>query len=156
VEQGTPSAHAVAQYAATTGDLTARLPFPDGRFGTVVANHMLYRVDDPDAVVREVTRVLLPGGRPDLGRSGTRNDVTAETAPAYVARHLTGVTVERYPGDLRIPDAGPVLAYLASLADEPLTAGQVAAVTALVAARIADEGSFRVRKHTVLVTGARR
>ncbi|GIJ70975.1 hypothetical protein Voc01_058920 [Virgisporangium ochraceum] len=155
-----------------------RLPFADGGFGTVVANHMLYHVDDPDAVLRELARVLRPGGRlavavngsdhlheldavgpavgrPDLGRSGTRNDVTAATAPAYVARHFTGVTAERYPGDLRIPDTGPVLAYLASLTDEPLTAEQVAAVTALVGARIAAEGSFRVRRHTVLVTAVR-
>jgi SAM-dependent methyltransferase len=40
-----------------------RLPFEDGRFDTVTATLMLCTADDPAAALREVARVLRPGGR---------------------------------------------------------------------------------------------
>jgi ubiquinone/menaquinone biosynthesis C-methylase UbiE len=39
------------------------LPFDDGEFDTVVSTLVLCSVDDPAAAVREVRRVLRPGGR---------------------------------------------------------------------------------------------
>ncbi|WP_239163194.1 class I SAM-dependent methyltransferase [Paractinoplanes rishiriensis] len=36
----------------------ARLPLGAASFGTVVANHMLYHLDDPDAALAEFARVL--------------------------------------------------------------------------------------------------
>jgi ubiquinone/menaquinone biosynthesis C-methylase UbiE len=38
------------------------LPFEDRRFDTVVGTYVLCSVDDPDRVLREVERVLRPGG----------------------------------------------------------------------------------------------
>ncbi|MEU4367130.1 class I SAM-dependent methyltransferase [Micromonospora chersina] len=155
-----------------------RLPFADASFDTVIANHMLYHLDEPVAALREFARVLRPGGRlaaavngsdhlaelnaigpaigqPDLAIGFHQNGVTAETAPALVAAYFTDVTVERYPCDLEIPAVAPVLDYLASMAEQPLTAGQEAAVRDLVQARIDAEGAYRVRKHTVLITATR-
>ncbi len=40
-----------------------RLPFPDGTFGTVVSNCVLEHIPEVGPVVREVARVLRPGGR---------------------------------------------------------------------------------------------
>lgn len=159
-------------------DATA-LPFPDASFDTIVANHMLYHLDDPDAGLREFARVLRPGGRlaiatngtdhlyeldaigpvigrPELALDATQNDFTAETGPVYVARHFTGVTVERYPCDLDIPVADPILAYLVSMADEPLTREQQAAARDFLQAKIDAHGSYRIGKHTVLITASRR
>jgi 2-polyprenyl-6-hydroxyphenyl methylase/3-demethylubiquinone-9 3-methyltransferase len=44
------------------GDLT-RLPFPDGSFDAVCAMDVLEHVEDLDAALAEVARVLAPGGR---------------------------------------------------------------------------------------------
>ncbi|HWO71315.1 MAG TPA: class I SAM-dependent methyltransferase [Actinomycetota bacterium] len=40
-----------------------RLPFPDGAFDAVTFTYLLRYVDDPEATVAELARVLRPGGR---------------------------------------------------------------------------------------------
>lgn len=44
-----------------TADITA-IPFSDGMFDIVIANHMLYHLDNPEQAIREVCRALVPGG----------------------------------------------------------------------------------------------
>ncbi|HVX43487.1 MAG TPA: hypothetical protein VHC49_06365, partial [Mycobacteriales bacterium] len=92
----------------------------------------------------------------DLHLAAGQNDVTAETAPHRIARHLAGVTVERYPGDLEIPAVEPVLAYLDSLADPPLSAPERIAACGVVQAEIDARGTFHIGKHTVLITARAR
>lgn len=155
----------------------ASLPFADASFDTVVANHMLYHLDDPEDALLEFRRVLRPGGqlaiavngadhlaelkaigpligRPDLV-TAVENRVTAETATTMIDRHFYNVGADRYPCDLEVPTAGPILAYLESLSDVPLTPGQRSATADLVQAKIDAEGSYRVRKRSVLITASR-
>jgi len=40
-----------------------RMPFPDASFDSVVSTYTLCSVSDPSAVLREIRRVLRPGGR---------------------------------------------------------------------------------------------
>jgi len=47
--------------SARQGDVQD-LPFPDGTFDTVIAAWMLFHVPDLDHGLREITRVLVPGG----------------------------------------------------------------------------------------------
>jgi hypothetical protein len=103
----------------------------------------------------EIDEVSAAIGRPDLRLRQFSNDFTAETAVEYVGGSFRQVRVERYPCDLYVPAVQPVLAYLDSVAEEPLSAAQRSAVQDLVQGRIAAEGGFRVRKHTVLVTAVR-
>ena len=53
-------AHGRATYVV--GD-ARRVPFPDASFDVVCAMDLLEHVDDPDAVIAEAARVLVPGGR---------------------------------------------------------------------------------------------
>jgi len=153
------------------------LPFPEASFDTLIANHMLYHLDDPASALRGFARVLRTGGRlavaangrghldelkaigSAIGRREPRlalgmNDFSAETGPAYLARDFADIAVERYHCDLELPDADPILAYLNSLADEPLTAPQRSAAQAFVRAHADVSGVYHVRKHTVLITAS--
>jgi SAM-dependent methyltransferase len=153
------------------------LPFADASFDTVVANHMLYHLDHPVAALQEFARVLRSGGRvaiavngadhlaelegigpaigrPDLTLGTGQNDFTAETGPARVAQYFTGVAVQRYFCDLDIPCAEPVLAYLDSIANEPLTSRQRSAAREVIQASIDADGGYRIGKHTVLITAS--
>lgn len=170
------SAAMCARLATVEGAVVRRcdagaLPFADGSFDTVVANHMLYHVDDPAAVLRELARVARPGGRLAVatnGRghmaelkellganAGRHSDVTERTGPALVGEVFQDVRVQEYPDELLIPRVEPVLAYLRSMADEPLSEARVAAVRERVGRRIAAHGAFRVRKHVLLITATR-
>lgn len=65
---GVDSAEAMVERAGSRG-VDARLasiqdlPFGDGEFDVVVCNWVLYHLEDVDAGVRELARVLRPGGR---------------------------------------------------------------------------------------------
>lgn len=55
-----------------------RLPFPDGAFRGVVSNSIVHHIPQPYGVLREMTRVLAPGGLllvRDLARPETAADV---------------------------------------------------------------------------------
>lgn len=168
---------AVPGAAVRRCDATA-LPFPDGGFDSVIANHMLYHLDDPTAALREFARVLRPGGqlfaavngsdrlhelrtigpaigRPDLLNGLTLNNFTAETAAEVVAGHFTDVKVERYQCDLEVPAVEPILAYLNSLTDQQLSAAEAARARDLIQTQIVATGTYHIRKHTVLITAGR-
>lgn len=161
--------------AAVLRSDATRLPFGEASADLLIANHMLYHLDDPEAALREFARVLRPGGRlavglngddhlaelgeigpaagrPDLRLRPGHNDISAGTVTAYVGRFFHDVSIERYPGALEVPGPEPVLRYLASQGRAPLTAGEEALAREHIAARIAADGSFRVRQHVVLVT----
>ncbi|KAI4125133.1 MAG: hypothetical protein LQ338_004429 [Usnochroma carphineum] len=154
----------------------AALPFPDARFDLVIANHMLYHLDDPEAALGEFFRVLRPGGRLRVALNGRDHieellalgaavgrpspildaaRVTAETAPGLLGKYFGDVNVERFPGEFDVPDPGPVLGYLTSWGDGAMAVEQEADARALVEERIAREGSFRIRKNMVLFSASK-
>jgi SAM-dependent methyltransferase len=153
----------------------AALPFPDRSFDYVIANHMLHHVDDPDVVLQEFARVLRPGGRLFVSLIGSKLNelnalaasigrparvlnstrITADNGAEYLARYFTDVKTELYPGDLHVPTPEPVLAYLGSLGEEPLTSTQTLTARNYIESRIAAEGSFIVHKQVALFTARR-
>jgi len=73
---------AVAPLAA---DVQA-LPFGNGTFDRVMANHMLYHVPDRDAALRELRRVLKPGGRAILATNAADNGGRLQSLHEAAAR----------------------------------------------------------------------
>ncbi|QDS72597.1 hypothetical protein FKW77_001433 [Venturia effusa] len=153
-----------------------QLPFDDASFDVVIANHMLYHLDDPDAAIKEFARVLRAGGKLKTALNGREHieellnlgkaigrpsqilnaaKITAETGPDYLAKHFTDVEAIPFPGDFVVPTVDPVLAYLGSWGDEPLAEEQEAKVRAVVEPEIAEKGSFRIRKDMVLLSARR-
>lgn len=153
----------VAGFASVNARAEA-LPFAEGAFDAALACHMLYHLAEPRAGLAELRRVVRPGGTVLVATNGVDHmaelfDIAAraglpaeqphaafpaERAPGVVADYFADVAVHRYDDTLHVPDAEPVVAYLA-----PLDADEERAVRALVTAPLT------IRKHTVLVTGRR-
>ncbi|KAK0622950.1 S-adenosyl-L-methionine-dependent methyltransferase [Immersiella caudata] len=154
----------------------ASLPFPSASFDVLVANHMLYHLDDPDAALREFARVLRPGtgrlfvalngedhlqelfavgaaiGRASLIKKQAR--VTLDTAPALLGKYFDDVKQEGAPGAFEVGEAKPVVDYLATVGDGgPLSDEERRVATGLVEGVIRDKGVFTIEKSMVLFEG---
>jgi SAM-dependent methyltransferase len=125
---------------ARVGDVQA-LPFPDASFDTVVAAWMLYHVPDLDQGLREIARVLSPGGRLV---AVTNSELHLEEARAYAGVTMVGrlpfnrdsgeeilsrhfAVVERIDVDgwVTFPDAAAIRRYVRSMITEGENAERV-------------------------------
>lgn len=133
------SPHVLGQLAARGGRISQaaeRLPFPDGRFGVVLAFEVLEHVPDDHALLQEIARVLRPGGmfvlstpiRPSLWSA-------LDEACGHVRRYepddlfrkvrASGLVVEGYA-------AAPAASRILSRARARVLVGNRGAATALV------------------------
>lgn len=62
--------------AIARADLDGTLPFPDGHFDAVLSSNVLYAVPRPQHTLRELHRVLRPGGRLVLATPRTAPTIT--------------------------------------------------------------------------------
>jgi SAM-dependent methyltransferase len=113
---------------ARLGDVQA-LAFADGEFDCAIANWMLYHVPDLDAGVRELARVLRPGGRLVAATLGEENladlwrlvdyprptrPFSAENGAEVLGRHFARVERRDVEAALVFPDRAAVQRYVDS------------------------------------------
>jgi ubiquinone/menaquinone biosynthesis C-methylase UbiE len=162
-------AAALAPTYAFAGARIEHLPFVDARFDVALASHVLYHVPDRAAALRELWRVLRPGGRlfvatnesSHLGelralvdRFGlTEARILVGRAPAFfdldrAAEEMGALLgpphVHRRRDVLRVTDAGVLVAYVRSLLPEGVRTREMAELATHVEQEIAREGAIRI------------
>jgi ubiquinone/menaquinone biosynthesis C-methylase UbiE len=149
---------------AVVGDAQV-LPLPDAICDRAVCNHVLYHVPDQQLAMRELRRIVRPGGRvviatngarnnermyqvarlaaADLGRTGTvgRSSPFRLEDVARVREIFPNARVEIFHSAFRFPEAEPALRYWRSMRDDPELE---AAIRPRIDEIIRTEGSFRV------------
>jgi SAM-dependent methyltransferase len=115
------------------------LPFAEGAFDAVVANHVLYHVPDRDCALSEIARVMKHNGTlyaatngkdthremgwmqrvldPGRGESGYFRDrlgFSLENGHEQLSRHFADVSFSRYDDALVVTETGPLVEYLLS------------------------------------------
>jgi ubiquinone/menaquinone biosynthesis C-methylase UbiE len=116
----------------------ATLPFRGSCFDIVVANMMFYHVEDRPAALRDIRRVLVPGGTfyaTTTGREYMRELNTTACRILEVPRHapsaerfglengyhllrsvFSQVEIRRYENSLRVTEVQPLIDYFTSMA----------------------------------------
>ena len=148
------------------------LPFDEGSFDRVVANHMLYHLPDPARGVAELARVVRDDGIVIAATNGQRHmrelwqirgdvfdlaavDQTvdvfgAETGFAIMRDHFDDVRWLQFNDALRCTDPDDVMAYICSTPPaEDADAEQLARIEAAVSAAFArGDGTMTITKDT--------
>lgn len=163
--------------AAATADIQS-LPFPDAAFDIVIANHMLYHVPDIPRALREVVRVLEPGGRFIAATNGrghmrelfalaaalfpgvpTSMRMAMRTLPFalengmdLLGENFSDVTMHRYESHLAVDDAEAMVNYMLSSADAQARVSEVDREAAIIGidAQIREKGPIHISKETGL------
>ena len=111
------------------------IPYPDETFDIVIANFMLYHVPDRQKALREIQRVLVPGGYFVAATSGRahlnelnawlkkaspdkyipfNNTFSLENGLEQLTPFFSSVEIERYENSLRVTEIEPLVAYISS------------------------------------------
>jgi ubiquinone/menaquinone biosynthesis C-methylase UbiE len=143
------------------------LPFADGSFDGVIANHMLFHVEDRPGALAEIARVLRPGGlfcataigvghlrllrelvppRQGSQWEKTRERFTVETAREELAPFFVDVELEPYEDSLEVTELEPLLDFVRSRGD--VEEHELDPLRRAAESEIASRGSFHVPKET--------
>lgn len=147
------------------------IPYGDGTFDAVIANHMLYHVPDLPRALAEIRRVLAPGGRlyaatnglahmqeldelarrvvpgaPQWSRAAARFGL--ENGAAQLVPCFSEVRLHRRDDGLAVTEAEPLVAYVASgiRLQAQVSEDLVAEFRAVVEQELAAHGAIHIRK----------
>lgn len=149
------------------------IPFHDGYFDVVIANHMLYHVPDVLRAIAEIRRVLKPSGTFYAATNGLGHmrecfqwvseflgmepvapstHFTLENGAAQLDKHFARVQRVDYGDSLRVTQVEPLFAFIMSgfMGKQMIGAERASALRQFIADRIVRDGAFRITKSTGL------
>jgi ubiquinone/menaquinone biosynthesis C-methylase UbiE len=171
VDEARRALGARAEYAIAD---VQELPFPDASFDAVIANHMLFHVDDRARALGELARVLRSGGqfratsiglehlrrlrelvppKPGGPWDRTRERFTIEQVPGELAPFFVDVTLEPYEDSLEVTELEPLLDFVRSRGD--VEEDELEPLRREAEAEMAERGSFHVPKATARVRASK-
>jgi len=154
------------QFPAFVQGNAERLPFVDGRFDAVIANHMLYHVADRPRALREIRRVLVPDGRLFAGTNSAAHLVpmkdlideflgdaspleghlpfSMENGAAAIGGAFAKVESRFVRGQLRVTDPEAIVRYVMSVEGAPqrITGGRFEELRRRAQRVIESNGAF--------------
>lgn len=177
-------AHSVPpnRFRFTSADARS-IPFPDASFDAVLANHMLYHVSERHQSLKEIRRVLKPGGVLFASTMGTnhmkeikgllsqlnphfdsgRQDFACEFglengADQLDAAGFIDVRLQRYEDALQVTEAKPLIAYIRTTPGgrENLTDSRLSKLEANLNEIIRVEGAVHITKDVGLFIAFRK
>ena len=147
------------------------LPFGDGAFDAVIANHLLYHAPDRPKAFSEISRVLRTGGTLYAATNGehthkemgwmrrvldpTRTDETPfvnplgfslENGEEQLSPWFDEVALRRYEDSLVVTEVGPLVDYLLSGMTSDQLGPRVAELTDRLERELASRGAIRITK----------
>ncbi|MEE9513587.1 MAG: class I SAM-dependent methyltransferase [Anaerolineales bacterium] len=149
------------------------LPLDERVFDIVVANHMLYHVDDRPGVLGEICRVMKPEGRMYAATNGREHlreireliegfeldssiwahhdAFSLENGEAQLRGSFDRVSCIRFDDSLEVTEVKPIMAYIQSgfSSEELVTnAKELQAIHVSLGKQINEEGVIRISKET--------
>ncbi len=148
------------------------IPYDDGSFDAVIANHTLYHIPDRERALSEIRRVLRPEGTFHASTNGPNHmrelaDLLTRHAPEVPFAHdneciarafgfetgreqlqnwFESVDLRVRTDSLAVPEAGPILSYVLSMdtAVAVLTGAKLSAFTRALEQHIGANGPMRI------------
>jgi ubiquinone/menaquinone biosynthesis C-methylase UbiE len=149
------------------------IPYPDSTFEAVIANHMLYHVPDRVKAIREIRRVIKPGGRLFATTVGQHHllelhkwlrhahidksfeefsrSFTLENGLEQLKPFFSQVTISRYEDDLEVTEVEPVMAYIrSSIRASELSEEAIVEIDGELEKELNEKGHIFIRKNSGL------
>ena len=149
------------------------IPYPDGSFDAVIANHMLYHVPDRVQAIGEIERVLKPGGHLFATTVGQNHlcelhkwlehahidksfeefsrAFTLENGLEQLNPFFSEVTMNRYEDNLVVTEVEPIMTYIrSSIRASELAEDSVLEIEGELEKELHEKGSIFIRKDSGL------